>query len=238
MFPPFPASQTRKRPIRKEVGTTGDDCLATKTRGWLDAIDPYRRPQRDSRLTFSPKNSALLVIDMQKYFLDESSHAYIPLGSAILENIKKLVSAFRAIDRPVIYTRHALLEDEPAGMMDRWWDDVIRVGDPLSEIDPELVPASDDDVIRKTRYNAFIGTSLESRLHATRTETLVITGVMTHLCCESTARDAFMRDYSVYFVVDGTATSSEDLHLSSLKTLTDGFATPITTEEVLSWMRE
>ena len=216
----------------------GEDCLAAKTRGWLDAIDAYRRPQRDLRLTFSPKDSTLLVIDMQKYFLDESSHAYIPLGSAILENIRKLVTAFQAIDRPVLYTRHALLEDEPAGMMDRWWDDVIRVGDPLSEIAPELVPTSDNGVIRKTRYNAFIGTSLEEKLRATRTEALVITGVMTHLCCESTARDAFMRDYSVYFVVDGTATSSEDLHLSSLKTLTDGFATPATTEEVLSWMRE
>ena len=238
MFPPFPASQTRKRPTEMEAGTLGDDCLAAKTPGWLEAISTYRRSRRDSRLAFSPSSSALLVIDMQKYFLDEESHAYIPLGNAILENIKKLVAAFSANGRPVIYTRHALLDDEPAGMMDRWWDDVIRVGNPLSEIVPELAPASDDDVIRKTRYNAFIGTSLMPKLRATGTDTLVITGVMTHLCCESTARDAFMRDFSVCFVVDGTATSTEDLHISSLKTLTDGFATPVTTEEVLSWMRE
>ena len=213
-----------------------DDDLDAMTQGWLEAIRPYRRSQRDARFSFTPTTSTLLVIDMQKYFLDEASHAYVPLGHAVLGNVKKLVRAFKAIERPVIFTRHALLEDEPAGIMDRWWSDVIRVGDPLSHIVSDLALASDDTVIRKTRYNAFIGTSLETELRSTGTDTLVITGVMTHLCCESTARDAFMRDLAVYFVADGTATSDEDLHLSSLKTLTDGFATPVTTEEVLAWM--
>ena len=56
---------------------------------------------------------------------------------------------------------------------------------------------------------------------------------MTHLCCETTARDAFMRDYDVYFIVDATATETESLHISSLRTLTDGFTIPMKTSEIL-----
>jgi len=66
---------------------------------------------------------------------------------------------------------------------------------------------------------------------------VVITGVMTHLCCESTARDAFMRDLEVFFVIDATATDQEDLHMGSLRALADGFAIMVTTKEVLGWMK-
>ena len=60
---------------------------------------------------------------------------------------------------------------------------------------------------------------------------------MTHLCCESTARDAFMHDHEVLFVVDATATDDEELHLGSLRALADGFAVLATTREVMGWMR-
>ncbi len=62
---------------------------------------------------------------------------------------------------------------------------------------------------------------------------LVITGIMTHLCCETTARDAFMRDYEIYFVIDSTASYNETLHVSSLMTLTNGFAIPVKTDTIL-----
>ena len=64
----------------------------------------------------------------------------------------------------------------------------------------------------------------------------MICGVMTHLCCETTARDAFMRGFDVYFVMDATATCNEELHLSSLLTLSHGFAVMVETEEVLGWL--
>ena len=213
------------------------DVLDRKARGWMKALRPYRRASREERFPFTPGDAALLVIDMQKYFLEDESHACVPMGGAVLENISRLTSSFRDAARPVIYTRHALLDDEDAGIMDRWWADTIRVSDSISEIASEIAPAEGEEVIRKTRYNAFIGTPLESVLKSANVKSIVVTGVMTHLCCESTAREAFMRDFTVYFVVDGTASSDEDLHLSSLKTLTDGFAVPVTTEEVLGWMR-
>lgn len=212
-----------------------DEDLGAATRDWLQQIRPYRRDKREAQYAFQPDDSALLVIDMQQFFLDEESHAYIPRGRAVLENIAKVVDRFREMDRPIIYTRHAYLDDEPLGVMERWWNDNIREGDPLSEIAPEIKPAIGDVVLRKTRYSAFIGTGLEEMLRSAGIQRLVVTGVMTHLCCETTAREAFMRDFDVYFVVDATASSDDDLHLSSLRTLTDGFVIPVTTEEVLRW---
>ncbi|UCE91169.1 MAG: cysteine hydrolase [Methanobacteriota archaeon] len=212
-------------------GDSGD-----KTDEWMRLLQPYRSPRRDERYSFSPELSALLVVDMQRYFLDKASHAYLPMGSAILDNVKQIAASFRRIGRPLMFTKHALLDDEPAGVMDKWWNDSLRLGDPMSEIVDELTPEENDDVIRKTRYSAFVGTDLDSKLRSAKAGSIVITGVMTHLCCESTARDAFMRDYDVYIVVDGTASSDEELHVSSLRTLTDGFAMPITAEEVLGWL--
>lgn len=90
-----------------------------------------------------------------------------------------------------------------------------------------------DITLQKSRYSAFIGTNLNQILKNMKIDTLVITGIMTHLCCESTARDAFMRDYEVYFVIDATASYNETLHVSSLITLTNGFAIPVITDTIL-----
>jgi isochorismate hydrolase len=122
--------------------------------------------------------------------------------------------------------------------METWWGDVIREESPLSEIEANLTPINSDIVIRKTRYSAFLGTELETFLRERNVRSLVITGVMTHLCCESTAREAFMRDYEVYFTVNGTATQNEELHLASLRTLSNGFSIPISCEAILKEFKE
>jgi isochorismate hydrolase len=106
----------------------------------------------------------------------------------------------------------------------------------MSGISPALRVERGDAVVRKTRYDAFTGTDLEGVLRRRGVRSVLITGVMTHLCCETTAREAFVRDFKVFFVVDGTATQTEDLHVASLKTLTDGFAIPVTTRGVLEWL--
>lgn len=210
--------------------------LQAMTQKWLEDIDFYSKNK--FRFKFVPSSSALLVIDMQKYFLDEDSHAYIPASKAILPNIKNLVLAYRKADLPVIFTRHSLEKNEEPGIMGRWWGDVIWEESSLSEIETNLAPKNSDIVIRKTRYSAFYGTDLETFLRNKNVKSLVITGVMTHLCCESTAREAFMRDYEVYFAVNGTATQNEELHLSSLRTLSNGFSVPITCEEILKEFKE
>lgn len=200
-------------------------------------LRPYLRKDRLSSHRFSPKGSALIVIDMQKFFLSPDSHAYLPDGERIIGNLSRIIAAYRARRLPVIFTRQALAQGKDPGSMARWWKDNLRESDPSSEVDSRLRPTRDDNVLVKSQYSAFIGTRLERLLRTKKISSLVITGVMTHLCCESTAREAFMRGFDVFIVVDGTASRNEDLHISSLKTLTDGFAIPLTTSEVLKWTR-
>ena len=216
---------------------TGEEFRAKTDRLLRSVVDSYRRGYRGERHPFTPDLSALLVIDMQRFFMDESSHAFVTDSPLVAENIRKLVESYRSRGLPVIFTRHALLDDEPPGIMGTWWSDNLRTSDPQSEIVDGLLPLPGEQVVRKTRYSAFLGTDLEHLLRSKGIERLLITGVMTHLCCESTARDAFMRDFEVFFVIDGTASSDDDLHESSLRCLTDGFVTPVTTEEVLGCTR-
>ena len=207
--------------------------LGEKTATWLKALDAYRSGTRSRRHPVRTEHSALLVIDMQRYFLDEDSHAFLDDSEEVVGNVRALADHFREHGLPVIFTRHALRDDEDPGIMGTWWGDTLREGDPLSQIVDELAPLAGDEVVRKTKYSAFIGTGLEQKLRTMGVERLFVTGVMTHLCCESTAREAFMRDFEVFFVVDGTSSGDDDLHLSSLRCLTDGFVIPVTTEEVL-----
>jgi len=81
-----------------------------------------------------------------------------------------------------------------------------------------------DLVLDKNRYSAFAGTNLEQMLRNIDRDELIISGVMTNCCCETTARDGFVRDFRIFFTTDGTATVNQDLHRASLKTLAFGFA--------------
>lgn len=183
---------------------------------------------------FDPSNSALLILDMQNYFLDPSSHAHIPSATAIVPGLLTLTRAYFDKDLPVIFTQH-LNTPEDAGSMGAWWRDMITVDDPMSAIIPEF-DFSNRFVIRKNQYDAFYKTSLEEILHKKGITQVVISGVMTHLCCETTARSAFVRGFEVFFVIDGTATYNEDYHMATLLNLTHGFATPVLTNEILNFL--
>ena len=211
--------------------------IELKVRTWMDAVHPYTSIHRSAERRFHPKESALLVIDMQRYFLDRSSHAYVPGSKDISGNVRALIAEYRKRSLPIVFTREGLLKSEDQGAMGRWWGDTLRIDDKMSEIARPFAPLRTETVLRKSKYSAFVGTDLEKRLRRRKISGVVITGVMTHLCCESTARDAFMRDFDVFFVIDATASENDDLHVSSLKTLADGFAIPMTTAEVIGRIR-
>jgi isochorismate hydrolase len=184
----------------------------------------------------SLNNAALLVIDMQNFFFDEKSHAFVPSARAIIPNIKKLITVFKKNGLPVIFTRQGLdknSEKDAGGMMTLWWKDILYAKTDEAEIVKEMEIDSEDIIINKKNYGCFKDTSLNTILKEKDVDTVVITGVMTHLCCDTTAREAFMNDYKVLFVADGTATYTEDLHLSSLKILAHGFAIPVLTGELV-----
>lgn len=201
----------------------------------LEDIQSLVRVKNPSLIPGStPGTSALLVLDMQRFFLDPQSHAFIPSAPAIVPGILKLRKMFVDNDMPVIYTRHV---NTPAdgGLMNFWWCDLIRPGNPLSLLIEEL-PAPLDGTLDKTRYDAFLYTGLEERLKQMGVRQVIITGVMTHLCCESTARSAFMRDFEVLFAIDGTATYNRQFHHSTLLNLAHGFAVPLLVEDIMEKM--
>jgi len=182
-------------------------------------------------LTLVPERSVVLILDMQRYFLEGASHACIPAARAIVPGIAKLARAYFEDGLPIVFTRH-LNTDANAGMMSRWWQDLIRADDPASEIVPEF-DLSQGVVIEKSQYDAFYETPLDEMLREKGVTQIVICGVMSHLCCETTARSAFVRGFEVFFTVDGTATYTEAFHRATLLNLAHGFAVPVLTHEIL-----
>jgi nicotinamidase-related amidase len=194
----------------------------------LDVVQPWRN--RHQSQVLNPDKCALLVLDLQSFFLDESSHAFVPSGPAILPGIQRLADVFEAKDRPVFYTRH-LNTPCDAGLMSVWWRDLIREDTPASRIVPQF-DRPGRIVLCKGQYDAFSGTDLERLLHSTGVTQVVITGLMTHLCCETTARSAFTRGFEVFFTIDGTATYNEHFHRATLLNLSHGFAVPVLVDEI------
>ena len=169
---------------------------------------------------------------MQRYFLDEASHAYIPSAEAILLGINKLAQAYAARGLPVIYTQH-LNTPQDAGSMEDWWQELITAESPFSALSPELDLAT-GVALPKSQYDAFYQTPLEELLREKGVSQVVICGVMTHLCCETTARSAFVRGFEVFFTVDGTATYNQTFHQATLTNLAHGFAALALVPEILS----
>jgi len=166
---------------------------------------------------------------MQEFFLQPDSHAYIPSASAIIKPIKQLQDLFLALDVPVIYTKHG---SDDANML-KWWGSVLRDEEPLSAINPLLINPK-ILIIHKTQYDAFYQTDLENKLKEKGITQLLIAGVMTHLCCETTARSAFIRGFESFLLTDATATYNESFHRASMLNLVHGFALPILCNEAVS----
>ncbi len=209
--------------------------LSEKMRGWLKIIAPYNT----HRMKLKRHRSALLVIDMQNDFLLPSALLFTEGGVAIIKNIKRLIDRCRKNKIPVIFTAHSHKNPKiDGGMTAKWWPDLMKkralVFDKKgTEIIKTLKPGPGEIVIHKRRYSAFYNTDLELILRGLGVEDLIITGVMTNICCESTARDAFFRDFRVFFVADATGASDENLHLGALRNLAYAFAYVTSTQEIL-----
>ena len=213
--------------MKKELYFT-PATIQAKAQEILASVEPYL--QERGSVCFHPERSALLVLDMQEYFLRENSHAFIPSAEAIIPGIQKLIRIFHALERPAIFTRHTNTPAD-AGQMALWWKDLLGPDTPESGIIPEL-DTTKGVVLGKHQYDAFYKTELEQMLRANGVKEVVVTGLMTHLCCETTARSAFMRGFKVYFAVDGTATYTEAFHRATILNLAHGFAIPVLTEEI------
>jgi ureidoacrylate peracid hydrolase len=209
---------------------------------WIDHTEEWLREIKhinSHTLRLRNKTAGLLVIDMQNEFLAEDGSIFFHYASEIVPNVKRLVSACRKASIPVIFTGH--IHEDPAvdgGMTAEWWPQIkegrcLIKGSRGARIYTGLKPRKGEKVIWKHRYSAFYNTDLEIVLRGMGVTDLIITGVLTNVCCESTARDAFFRDFRVFFLADATATSEPEFQAATLKNLAYAFAYVTTTDRLL-----
>lgn len=214
--------------------------------GWLDHTASWMKETRRynvHRMRLRPAKACLMVIDMQNEFLEERGAVFFHYATEIIPNVKRILTAARKARLPVVFTAHA--HEDPrtdGGLTAQFWPEIKR-GESLIkgtrgvEIVKQIRPLSGDRIVWKHRYSAFYNTNLEVILRGLGVTDLVITGVLTNVCCESTARDAFFRDFRVFFVADATATTEPELHAGSLKNMAYAFAYVVTAEGILKQIR-
>lgn len=210
------------------------------------------------RYAVDPATTAFLVVDMTNDFLEPGVPQECAPGREMVPRLAELAAACRAVGIPVIYTSHMHRADgsDIGRMAERFTHLVDEQRRPITlvagtrgvEVIDELAPVGDEIVIRKSRYSSFFNTDLETVLRHHNITTLIIAGVATNVCCESTARDAMFRDYKVIFLSDGNATmdlpdlgfgpvSHEEVQRVVLTTLAAAFCDVATTAEVLERIR-
>jgi nicotinamidase-related amidase len=157
-----------------------------------------------------PRRMALINIDMQVAFV-EGTPLSAPDGLKLVPVVNKLAAACRAAGAMVIHTRHVTRPDgSNLGTMGELFEAVregyIMDGRETSELHPAIEVGPKDIILKKPRYGSFTGTDLDLVLRSNGIDTVIISGICTNICCETTAREAGMRDYHVFFMEDGTET--------------------------------
>ena len=218
------------RVVKKEKYITIENREA-KISEWKEILSQFYSLKRE--FTFDIQKAALIIVDMQEFFLNPESHAYLPAAEAIIEPIKKLQNEFIKNKRLVVFTKYGLKADsEESTIMDRWWGDSLKISNPLAKIDSRF-ETKEIVVLEKNTYDCFKDTSLYNILVENNCEQIIIAGVATHLCCETTARSAFCYNFEVFLPIDCLATYTEELHLNTLKAASHGFGVPVTSNELL-----
>jgi ureidoacrylate peracid hydrolase len=196
-------------------------------------------------MPISRDHTALLVIDMQNGFLDEKgSMATVGLPHTELRGAipgcVRLVAAAREAGVPVIFTRYMYMADySDAGLLPTEKVPAMREVNALAagswdaDIVPELVPAPGEVIIDKARPSSFYGTRLEPVLSNKQIRSLVMCGVTTNICVETTARDAGQRDLRVHVISDATAEYEKERHDHALNTIGFIFGWVDTVQDVL-----
>lgn len=197
------------------------------------------------------RDPVLLVVDMQNDFVRVGAPLEVPDARATIAPIRRLLDAFRERGLPVVFTR--FLANETPDLMWLWspqcWPDTKccwkghQRGYPhaeglldCAEVIGELAPRSGELVIDKFGYGAFHGTDLDARLRALGVGSLLVTGTVTQICVEETAREAFHHGYRTTMIADAVSSFAPDLHAATLKNFAMKFGWVADTETALSWL--
>lgn len=198
-----------------------------------------------SHETIDAGRTALVVVDMQNYFVAEGFAAEVPEAREIVPNINRMAKALRAAGGTVVW-----IQTTAVGALEHWGNHhkhmltPDRVHKRLAQLDenhegfkiyPKLEALPGDLRVKKVKYSAFIAGSsdIDAQLRARGIETLLITGTVTNVCCESTARDAMMLDYRVVMLSDGNASLTDEEHAASLNNFLVFFGDVMTTDDAV-----
>ena len=196
---------------------------------------------------FEPAKTALLVIDMQNFYVAE-----VDTAKGIVPNINRLADAVRKAGARVYWV--VMTVADALGEPSKWslyhdyfftpekgrnHKDGLTEGTEKHKLYPDLDVRSEDEFAHKTRFSPFIidSSDLHERLQAQGIENLIVVGTATNMCSESTARDAMMLDYKVVMVIDANAARYDEDHLVGLTSFYQSFGDVRTTEQAIAMLK-
>jgi len=207
-----------------------------------------RRDTFERALAPEPGRTALVVVDMQRGFLDAGEVMAVPPALEIIPAIQNLLGVFRARRLPVVFTEFVYSESVPVliGVLHPEHKPAAPgaprgfgvpsssclEGTASAETVPDLAPLPGEIVVRKRGYDAFAGTWLDRALRARNVTSLVVTGTMTDICVLATVTAALHREYRVTVVEDGVATLWPEIQRATLDIIGRAYARVATSKEV------
>jgi bifunctional isochorismate lyase / aryl carrier protein len=199
--------------------------------------DPAELPRSRADWRLERERAALLIHDMQEYFVAAFVAGQAPIAPAVA-NLQRLAAAARAAGVPVFYTaQHGEQERRDRGLQADLWGPGMRQSPEHEPIIAELAPEPGDHRLVKHRYSAFQRSNLEVLLRARGRDQLVIGGVYAHIGCLFTAADAFQLDIQPFFAADALADFSRDRHDRALVQVADCCGVVAATDTILEWLR-
>ena len=196
---------------------------------------------------FDASKTALLVIDMQNFYVAE-----VDTCKGIVPNINRLTEAMRDKGGKVIWVVMRCAEDADAPSQWPLYHQYffteakgakhkghLTPGHEGYEIYPELNVLDSDDIVEKKRFSPFVegASDLHKQLQAAGIENLIVAGTATNMCSESTARDAMMLDYKVVMVLDANAARYDEDHLAGLTSFYQSFGDVRTTDDAIEMLK-
>jgi ureidoacrylate peracid hydrolase len=205
-----------------------------------------RRGRLHVHADLDPRKTALIVVDLQNGFMvEEVAAAYIPVAVEIVPTVNRLAAAVRRTGGKVFWIQQTV-DDDSAVAWSEWLGMMtpatrrnlvanLAPGSRGHEIYPDLDVKDEDEVVQKYRFSAFVqgASDLPQRLRAQGYDTVLITGTVTNVCCESSARDAMMLNFKTVMVSDANAARTDDEHNATLSTFLAIFGDVMDTDFVI-----
>lgn len=204
---------------------------------------------RGARFAIEPGRAALVIVDMQNCFVADSPIA-APLGAQVAQRLNRLAAACRQAGIAVIWTRHVVRPDgSNTGLLGEMIPPVaggiINEDAPTAALHSLMDVRPGDVIVGKPRFGSFHGTDLELILRSRGIDTIILGGINTNVCVDTTAREAAVREFRVLFLRDGTANfdlpdgglgpaSAEELQRTACAIMAFGFAEVVSVDEAFS----